>query len=785
MWQNRTMATSAHRPSLSRTTIAQPKLPRIAALALVLVTALGCNRIPQVESCPDGTVCAPEYECVHNMHQDRWYCAAPGKIECGDGEPDLIFDEQCDGDLDQFDTYCIDRGYDYGHMSCALNCSLAEDDCHDFNWSAQPTPADTGSLRHLWGSAPDDLFAVSIDGGVIRYDGQAWSRDILFDQAIGANPDDPDSPIGLWDISGNSSNEVLAVGDAGTVMHRTGQGTWRNEYSIPAQSCHPISSTTMKTVLLGAWLSDTDDNAERGEAYAVGLMTSLDIESILVETIDSAIDLQPALLACRWRAVLLHYDGEQWTRLEPRDVLPNLGDPDDPADLDNVQWLIDIWGSGPNNLFLIGGSVTLQDINDVQISRQVWHYDGDRWTEIHNVTIPFDFAAPEPSLGILTSIWGHGDTAHAVGVDEIWLLCTRSGCEVGADDLDGAPDTRAGLLDVWGTAADNVYAVGGDSLLLRYDGKTWTHDSELRLDNVLTGVWGTSEHDIYVAGLSDGRLFHLGIEWREEYVVDDPPAGDPPAPELRDVWSLDEDRVVAVGSAGTILARQDDEWRRIADIPSNIEFRAVWLGRAGDDSHGVAVGDRCQIYHHTGDDLGTGWTPNANQSCPPIERCSPDSSTSSDLLGVWGRGPNDVFAVGTRGTILHYDGICWTRMTVDSDPMIDLRRLRGVWGDTSGPVFAVGNISDQDRDGGALLRLDGDIWTPLPLPEDIPVEVSTPALNSVWAGGGAVHVVGGFGLSLPGDGAGQWGDPQPIAINSRLGDVAGWTDDDLFATALI
>src|SRR2546422_1531974 len=36
------------------------------------------------------------------------------------------------------------------------------------------------------------------------------------------------------------------------------------------------------------------------------------------------------------------------------------------------------------------------------------------------------------------------------------------------------------------------------------------------------------------------------------------------------------------------------------------------------------------------------------------------SGTSQHLLGVWGSGGTDVFAVGGGGTIVHYDGTSWT-----------------------------------------------------------------------------------------------------------------------------
>jgi len=40
------------------------------------------------------------------------------------------------------------------------------------------------------------------------------------------------------------------------------------------------------------------------------------------------------------------------------------------------------------------------------------------------------------------------------------------------------------------------------------------------------------------------------------------------------------------------------------------------------------------------------------------------SGTTARLSSVWGNAPSDVFAVGARGTILHYDGTDWSAMSI-------------------------------------------------------------------------------------------------------------------------
>jgi len=61
------------------------------------------------------------------------------------------------------------------------------------------------------------------------------------------------------------------------------------------------------------------------------------------------------------------------------------------------------------------------------------------------------------------------------------------------------------------------------------------------------------------------------------------------------------------------------------------------------------------------------------------------SSTTVDLYSVWGSASNDVFAVGSSGTIVHYDGSDWSSMSTSTTS-----DLYGVWGASSTNVFAVG-----------------------------------------------------------------------------------------------
>lgn len=64
------------------------------------------------------------------------------------------------------------------------------------------------------------------------------------------------------------------------------------------------------------------------------------------------------------------------------------------------------------------------------------------------------------------------------------------------------------------------------------------------------------------------------------------------------------------------------------------------------------------------------------------------SGTTERLWATWGSGsrPGDVFAVGERGTLLHYDGSAWRPQASGTQAS-----LKGIWGSGPHDIFVVGD----------------------------------------------------------------------------------------------
>ena len=125
-----------------------------------------------------------------------------------------------------------------------------------------------------------------------------------------------------------------------------------------------------------------------------------------------------------------------------------------------------------------------------------------------------------------------------------------------------------------------------------------------------------------------------------------------------------------------------------------------------------------------------------------------DESTSSGgwLASVWGAAPDDVWAVGPNGTILHWDGSAWTGSAIGpDDEYIDLgpgsisirqHGINALWGSSASDVWAVGDV-------GRILHWDGSAWSVIEDGESSAqlIGVWGTGPNDVWAVGADSNAV--------------------------------------------
>jgi len=248
------------------------------------------------------------------------------------------------------------------------------------------------------------------------------------------------------------------------------------------------------------------------------------------------------------------------------------------------------------------------------------------------------------------------------------------------------------LHDVVMTSANSAFAVGTNMFLARWDGARWT--------------------------------------------IDTPPAGTQATRVLQGVWSEGPTNAWAVGNGNTILRYNGSAWSVVSDVNKPIgpvdNYNAVW--GSGSD---VWVAGESTLLH-----------------CKAAGSCAVEASGPTAIYSVWGSSTSNVFAVGSGGRILRYNGTSWTVQTSPTS-----RNLARVQGSGANDVWAFGD--------SVLVHFDGTQWTNYPLNDDlrgvvsrVPSQLAGVFHLGLWVKGPKEAYIGGDpGYIVRWDGAG-WREMQ-------------------------
>lgn len=124
------------------------------------------------------------------------------------------------------------------------------------------------------------------------------------------------------------------------------------------------------------------------------------------------------------------------------------------------------------------------------------------------------------------------------------------------------------------------------------------------------------------------------------------------------------------------------------------------------------------------------------------------TGSRGDLWWVHAFADGPVFLAGAYATVLKYEGGTFTRMKT---PGIGFQTVYGVWGSAPNDLYAVGSGAGRN---GFVWHYDGETWTDLALPLDLPATDlgDTPGFFKVWGhNADDVWVVGGRGVVLRGN----------------------------------
>lgn len=266
--------------------------------------------------------------------------------------------------------------------------------------------------------------------------------------------------------------------------------------------------------------------------------------------------------------------------------------------------------------------------------------------------------------------------------------------------------TTNALLGVWGSDANNLWVVGEKGTILHWDGSVWMASASPTKAK-LNGIWGSAAADIWAVGDAGTILHYDGVSWNDRSVMGD---------DLHGAWGLaGTGNVWTVGgtfSSQSVLRLNESSWTSVA-TPLETKMNPLF-GIFGTDASNIwAVGDKGTILHWD----GTSWL-------------SQTSQTTRHLKSVWASSTANIWAVGEATILLKEGRSDWSVNDAPSGSS-----LRGVWAFDESQIWAVGD------DGMLLHRING-AWHAL-------VTGTTQVIRAVWGSGpDNLWAVGDSGLIL-------------------------------------
>lgn len=222
---------------------------------------------------------------------------------------------------------------------------------------------------------------------------------------------------------------------------------------------------------------------------------------------------------------------------------------------------------------------------------------------------------------------------------------------------------------IWADSNSDLWVVGDDGVSHSTDGSTWAKPST-SAPSYLNGVWGTTASNVYV--ILNGKVLAsrdgAGATWN--LLASDGKA-------YNNAISGSASDVYVVGLEGEIQHTGDGQSFGVqqAASSSNQSLYGVWA--MGTEAYVVGAGGT--IEHTT--NSGSTW------STVTVTVTNNGTTVSPQLRSVWGSSSTDVWAVGTEGAVLHYDGTAWTPAGPIVIPAPD---FISIWGSDASHVYILG-----------------------------------------------------------------------------------------------
>jgi hypothetical protein len=356
---------------------------------------------------------------------------------------------------------------------------------------------------------PDSGLDASADAGCDPVDPNCTAKEVPCEQAswCPVTTSTVDARTALTAVWGSSKNDVWAVGGAGSIVHWDGLA-WIGTPSGTTQTLRGVWGSGPNDV----WIVSTPTVILHGGGFENGAATFA-------------------------RAVEI----ERWNTYFPSLTLA-------------------VWGPGTGDVWLGGEPIPLDWDHFENGWRKTVADGGTSWEGMP--------IAPSTQSGSIRSFWGsRSGEVWAVGGDDREIRDTDGTMKIVSFGRTfhaqstqpgdgGAPDwtefdsqTTAILYGVWGSSADDVWAVGRRGTIRRWTtGATRWAPVASPTSAHLRAVWGSGPNDVWAVG-DYGTILHFdGTSWKSSSAA--LPIG--VKPHLYGVWGSGPDDVWAVGERGIL-----------------------------------------------------------------------------------------------------------------------------------------------------------------------------------------------------------------------------------------
>jgi hypothetical protein len=433
------------------------------------------------------------------------------------------------------------------------------------HWTTMSTPNNTPTLRAVWGNDATHIWAVGDNGGVYFGNGSTWVK-----QTSGTTQ-------GLTGVWGDAATDVYAVGTSGTIIHLNTSGNW--------------SSMT---------------SGSNNDLAAIGGSAATDIWAVGDD------------------GTTLHYNGTKWSTVGPNSGIPLTGVT---AGSSSAIWAVGVQGSllsssGSAWQVSMQSGLSFYDVwassaTDVYVSSlgTMLHYNGTQWTNAY-----------VSDADSMDGVWGGGpQPATVYSVGENGTLATLSG---------GTWTTQSigtHVYALWGPNTTSFYTGAGGGLIGYLDNGILSSYDVGTSANVQS-IWGSSANNVYAVA-SDGTIYNeknTDGNWNQMTA----PGG---GGTLYAVYGSSGTDIYAVGASGRVLHNTGTTSWTAQTSGTTVTLRGVWADTPGSGytADAYAVGDNGVVQHYN----GSKWI---NMPAP----------VSSRFRSVYGTSATNLYVVGDNGVVL-------------------------------------------------------------------------------------------------------------------------------------